>query len=311
MNSIIRRLGAGLIAGTMAVLLAACGSGSPTTTTGAADKKLLVVTTTTQLADFVRTIGGDHVEVYGIGKPNVDPHDYEPTPADITQIAHADLVVKNGVGLEKWFDSTVNNNADEHTAVVDSSVGISLRQQTPTAKTPDPHIWQSLVNAKIMVANISQALQTAAPQHKDDFVLAERAYDAQIDSTTFDIQQSIASLVNRKIVTDHDALGYFIDEFGLQYVGSVIPSFDSSSDLSTAQVNDLVAKVKAQGVKAVFAEQSLPARAVETLASEANVKVVEGPDAIYSDTLGPSGSDADTYLKMMRHNTDVIVNALR
>jgi manganese/iron transport system substrate-binding protein len=295
----------------LAVGLAACGSGGSTTSPGATAPvhKVQVVTTTTQLADFAKIVGGDDVDVYSIAKPNVDPHDYEPTAADITAAAHADLIIKNGVGLEKWFDSAVNLEGS-HATVVDASEGVQLRQaEGSTAK--DPHIWTSVVNAKIMVGNISEALQEADVDDKDNFIVSERAYDAQLDSLEREINSALSVLPNKKIVTDHESLGYYCDEFGLDYVGSVIPSFDSQADVSSADIARLVNDIKQQGVKAVFTEKSLPAKASQTVATEAGVKVVTGDSAIYGDSLGPAGSDGETYIGMMRHNTNVLVDNLR
>jgi zinc/manganese transport system substrate-binding protein/manganese/iron transport system substrate-binding protein len=97
----------------------------------------------------------------------------------------------------------------------------------------------------------------------------------------------------------------------MDFVGSVIPSFDTQAELSSREVTALVAKIKAEGVRAVFSESSLPPKTAATVAREAGVRVVAGEDALYGDALGPPGSDADTYLKMMRHNTRTIVEALR
>jgi ABC-type Zn uptake system ZnuABC Zn-binding protein ZnuA len=122
-----------------------------------------------------------------------------------------------------------------------------------------------------------------------------------------EVARQIDSLANKKLVTDHDAFGYYIDRYGLQLVGSVIPSFDTSAELSGRDIRDLVARIEATRVKAIFTEASLPPKTAETIAGEAGVKVVGGPDALYGDSLGPPGSDADTYLKMIRHNTAAIV----
>ena len=136
------------------------------------------------------------------------------------------------------------------------------------------------------------------------------AYTRQLQALDAEVERRLASLANRKVVTNHDAFGYYLDRYGLQLVGSVIPSFDSSAELSGRDIRDLVARIRATGVKAVFSETSLPPRAAETIAHEAGVKVVEGEDALYGDSLGPAGSDGDTYLKMVRHNTRTIVSNL-
>ena len=112
-------------------------------------------------------------------------------------------------------------------------------------------------------------------------------------------------------MTNHDALGYYVERFGLEFVGSIIPSFETSAEVSASQLSDLVDQIKALGVKAVFAESALPSKVAKTIAAEAGVKVVDGEDALYGDGLGPASSPGATYLGMMRHNTVTIVDNLR
>jgi manganese/iron transport system substrate-binding protein len=162
----------------------------------------------------------------------------------------------------------------------------------------------------VMVANIDRALAAADPADAGVFRANKVAYTKQLQILDAQVQRQIDSLANKKLVTNHDAFGYYIDRYGLQFVGSVIPSFDSSAELSGRDIRDLVAKIKATKVKAVFSETSLPPRAAETIGREAGVKVVEGEGALYGDSLGPAGSDGDTYLKMIRHNTRTIVSNL-
>jgi ABC-type Zn uptake system ZnuABC Zn-binding protein ZnuA len=291
----------------LTVLGAGCSTNQPA---GSADgthgSTLRVVATTTQVADFARNIGGDRVQVTSLFKPNVDAHDYEPSPADIDTIARADLVLENGAGLESWLHDTVTSSGYGG-PVVDTSQGVRLRQ---LGGQPDPHIWQNPRNAMVMVANIEGAMAAADPADADAFQTNLAAYTSQLQALDAEVQRQLDSLANKKLVTNHDAFGYYIDRYGLQFVGSIIPSFDSSAELSGRDIRDLVAKIKATGVKAVFSETSLPPKTAETIAREAGVKVVEGEDALYGDSLGPAGSDGDTYLKMVRHNTRTIVSNL-
>jgi ABC-type Zn uptake system ZnuABC Zn-binding protein ZnuA len=279
------------------------GSADGTTAKGPV---LNVVATTTQVADFATNIGGDRVRVTSLFKPNVDAHDYEPSPADINTIARADLVLENGAGLETWLHDTVTSSGFGG-PVVDTGQGVRLRQ---VGGEPDPHIWQNPRNAQVMAANIEHALAKAEPADAGVFQANLDAYTKQLHALDAEVQRQIDGLANKKLVTNHDAFGYYIDRYGLQFVGSIIPSFDTSAELSGRDIRDLVAKIKATKVKAVFSETSLPPRTAETIANEAGVKVVEGEDALYGDSLGPAGSDGDTYLKMVRHNTRTIVSNL-
>jgi ABC-type Zn uptake system ZnuABC Zn-binding protein ZnuA len=270
----------GLVAVCLAALVvagcSASGGGAGGDRTGGGGR-LRVVATTTQVADLAANVGGDRVQVTSLLKPGIDPHDYEPSPADIDAIAHADLVLENGVGLEAWLGDTIDSSGFDG-PVADTSQGVRLRMVGGAA---DPHTSQNLA-----------------------------AYTRQLQALDSEVQRQIDSLANKKLVTNHDAFGYYIDRYRLQLVGSVIPSFDTSAELSGRDIRDLVAKIKATRVKAIFSETSLPPRTAETIGREAGVKVVTGEDALYGDTLGPRGSDGDTYLKMIRHNTRTIVSNL-
>ncbi|WP_433366751.1 metal ABC transporter substrate-binding protein [Actinoplanes sp. CA-142083] len=280
--------------------LAGCGSGSASS----AGDALAVVATTPEVADFVRNVAGSDVTVTQIIKPGVDPHEYEPTPADIQAIGQAKLVVKNGVGLESWLDQTIQS-AGFQGSVVDSSQGVSLRPD-------DPHIWHNPQNAKIMVANIAKGLAAADPAHAADYSAAARIYSDKLDKLDADNEAAFAKLPagQRKLVTNHDAFGYYVDRYKLEFVGSVIPSMDTSAELSAKQLTDLVAKIKSTGAKAIFTESSLPPKTAEAIAKQAGVKVIGGEDALYGDSLGELGTPQGTYLGAEEHNTRVIVAAL-
>jgi ABC-type Zn uptake system ZnuABC Zn-binding protein ZnuA len=296
-----------------AVALAGCvsGGGSGDTDGSAA---LGVVATTPVVADFVRNIGGDRVHVVQILKPGVDPHDYEASPADIQAIADADVVVKSGVGLEAaWLDDTVGA-ADYVGPVLDASRGVRVRAGNGTDEQSqgDPHIWHDPANARIMVGDIATALAAQDPAGRAGYQRNARAYDAKLAALDAEDRARIDSIpaAQRKLVTNHDAFGYYCARYGIEFVGSIIPSFDSSAELSGRELSDLVAEIRGTGVRAVFSESSLPPRTAETVARAAGVQVVEGEDALYADGLGPVGSPGGTYLGAERHNTDTIVKAL-
>jgi ABC-type Zn uptake system ZnuABC Zn-binding protein ZnuA len=293
-----------LVAGLVATLAAGCSGDEPAGSAGGQGAALEVVATTTQVADFARVVGGDRVRVTNLIKPNVDAHDYEPSPADIDAIARADVVLQNGVGLEEWLDDTIQSSGFQG-PVADTSRGVALRQDEGGER--DPHIWQDPRNAQVMAANVERALAAAEPAAAPGFADRLAAYTRELRALDAEVARQIDSLANKKLVTNHDAFGYYIDRYGLELVGSVIPSADTSAELSGRDIRDLVARIRATKVKAVFTEASLPARAAETIAAEAGVKVVAGEGALYGDSLGPAGSDADTYLKMIRHNTATIV----
>jgi len=276
----------------------------------AADSRISVVATTTQVQDFVRVVGGPDVRVVGLLKPNVDPHDYEPAPIDTVEVAKADVIVSSGAGVDAWLRPLINS-AESDAPVTVASKGVDLLAGTgDEAGSSDPHVWHDPRNAEIMVRNITAALITADPTRRSAYQQRSDAYLAQLSALDTEIAGEIATVTNKDLVTNHDAFGYYARRYGLTVVGSIIPGFDSSAELSASQLSDLIATIKSHGVRVVFSESSLPAKAAAAIADEAGVKVVSGKDALYGDTLGPAGSDGDTYLKMMRHNTRTFVDNL-
>jgi ABC-type Zn uptake system ZnuABC Zn-binding protein ZnuA len=310
------QLAAPVLAGLLAAASACGGSGSASEAGNSASggKQLKVVATTTQVADFARNVGGDKVKVTQILKPNVDPHDYEPSPADVQAIAEADVVVENGVGLERWLDKTIKS-AGFHGTLVDTSKGVAVRKGTGSDEeaTGDPHIWHNPKNAETMSRNIAAAFEAKNPADKPTYAANLTSYTTKLEQLDSWIAQQINTLPadQRKLVTNHDAFGYYIDRYHLTFVGSIIPSFDTSAELSGKQLNTLISKIKATGVKAIFSESSLPPKTAEAIGKQAGVKVEAGKDSLYGDTLGPAGSAGATYLDLERHNTTTIVTALK
>jgi ABC-type Zn uptake system ZnuABC Zn-binding protein ZnuA len=294
-----------------ALVLAGCDpTGRPPESPAALD----VVATTPVVADFVRNVGGGRVHVVQILKPGVDPHDYEASPADVQAIADADLVVENGVGLEaSWLDDAVDA-VGYGGEVVDTSRGVRVRTGDGEAEQAagDPHIWHDPANARIMVADIAAALAAKDPSGTAEYERNAAAYDAKLAALDAEQRAEIATIrpAQRTLVTNHDAFGYYCARYGITFVGSIIPGFDSSAELSGKRLADLVADIERTGVRAVFSESSLPPKTAETVAREAGVQVVEGEAALYADGLGPAGSPGATYLGAERHNTATIVKAL-
>lgn len=301
----------GLLVSALGLLLTGCGSGGAS---ASGDGRLAVVATTSQVADFSRVVGGDRVRVTQILRPNVDPHDYEPSPRDLDSIGTARVLVENGVGLESWLDDAIDAGGFDGVRV-DASHGVTIRNGNGSdeEKAGDPHIWHNPLNVKIMAGNIARGLTQADPANAKIYQANLAAYDARLDALDTDIRRQIATIpaASRKLVTNHDAFGYYIARYGLTFVGSIIPSFDTAAELSGRSIKDLVARIRQTGTRAVFSETSLPPRTARTIATEAGVRVEAGEDSLYGDTLGPPGSDGDTYLHMEEHNTRTIVAALR
>jgi len=290
----------------LVVLLVALGCGSERSDLG---DLLQVVATTPQVADFVRNVGGDDVRVHQVLKVGVDPHEYEPSPADQEAIRASKVIFENGVGLESWVTKAVEA-AGSKAPVVDTSNGVVLR--VSGSGEQDPHIWHNPLNVKVMVANIEAGLRTAAPERAGRFRQRSASYLEEVSALDAEVRRMVDSIppMQRKLVTNHDALGYFADHYGLTVVGAVIPSFDSQAELSSRDLAALVARIKAENVKAIFAESSLPSKTAQTVSSDAGVRIVAGEDSLYADSMGTRGTAGETYLSMMRHNAGVLASNL-
>lgn len=292
------------------------------------DDRLAVVATTTQVGSVAAEIGADAIQLEVLLEPGVEAHDFELTPEDAAALERADLVLISGAGLEEWLSDALETSGGAG-RVRDLSDGIALR--TPGEGEPahddddehadeehaddepedhadeaDPHYWLSAENAIVMAENVRDALSAAAPSEADGF--AERADEliGRLEAVDDDISELMGEIPTerRKVVTDHDALGYFIDAYGLEFVGSVFPSLDVSSEPSAQEVESLVEEIRREGVTAIFTESSVNPRLAEAVANETEARLIDEP--IYTDSLGGPDSGAETLDGMLLHNARVI-----
>ena len=269
---------------------------------------LPVVTTIGILADMVRHVGGERVAVDSLLPANVDPHEFEPTPQDVVKAESAKLIVQHGLGLDHWAEVIIAS-ADSGAPVVTATDGIATLTAGQDG-APDPHVWFDPRRAKVMIENITKGLVAADPAGETAYRTRSDAYQAELAALDAAIAAAVATIPpgRRKLVTSHDALAYYADRYGLTIVGTVIPGLDTSAEPSASELAKLVAEIQAQHVPAIFAENTTSPALSERVAAEAGVHVV---DTLYTDSLGPAGSGADTYLGLLRTDTEIIVGALR
>jgi len=294
------------------LLLAGC-SGD-----GGDSEKPNVVAITTQIGDFAKNIGGDRIDLTVLLKPNQDAHDFDFEPSQLRDIAGADLILRNGLGLDDFLDDALENT-DAPVVVV--TEGATLREgshdhdegedeEEHEGHGTDPHVWLSVDNARVMVENVRDALIDLDSANADYYRENATRYLSTLDALDRDIESQVQSVpaACRKLVTNHEVLGYFAEAYGFELVGSVIPSTVTDAQPSAADVADIVRKIRDQDVPAIFAESSANPALVQQVAREANIKVV---DDLYGDSLGPANSAGGTYESMMRENTKKIVEALK
>ena len=306
MLSVLTILG-GLVLIAFFVACGTQGQGSSEETTGGT--KLKVVASTTQIGDFVSQVGGGTVDLHQILQPNSDPHDYEPRPEDVQATSGANLVFVNGDNLDSWMDNIVSQ-AGGNPTVVDLSEGVPERlpgeSSGAEASKYDPHWWHDPRNAEAAVTEIHDALDKADPDHEDQYDKNADAYVGKIEQLDKGIQACMDQVPEdqRKLVTDHDAFNYFANRYGIKVVGTVIPSQSTEAQPSASETADLISLIKSENVKAIFPESSINPNLAQTIARETGAS---SDYTLYGDSLGPQGSDADTYLKMEAANADQMV----
>ena len=288
----------------LAVAASGCGSTS-SSKPGAID----VVVTTTQLGDIVRNVGGDAVDVHQILRPNTDPHDYEPRPKDIQATAGAKLVITSGDQLDAWMADVIKN-AGGHPTVLDAGVGrpVALPGEDtgPEASRFDPHWWHDPRNVEYAVLRIRDALARADGAATARVDAGAEAYLAKLKTEDAAIAHCIAAVpaAQRKLVTDHDAFGYFAKHYDIDVVGAVIPSQTTQAQPSAGDLAKLTTTIKREHVKAIFPESSINPKLAKAIARETGATA---DHTLYGDTLGPAGSRGATYLAMEAANADAMV----
>lgn len=276
---------------------------------GSDDGKLDVVATTTQVGDLVREVGGGAVAVDQILQPNTDPHEYEPRPSDVVATAEADLVFASGDELDGWIGEVVSDSGSE-ARVVD--LGAAVPERLPgdssgaEASTYDPHWWHDPRNAEAAVREIERSLAAADPARRGQFERRAGAYLGRLRTLDAGIARCMGSVPasRRKLVTDHDAFGYFAERYGIDVVGAVIPSQATQAQPSAKDLSALAEEIEREGVEAIFPESSLSPKVAEAIAAQTGATAEH---TLYGDTLGPEGSDGATYLQMEAANADAMV----
>jgi ABC-type Zn uptake system ZnuABC Zn-binding protein ZnuA len=287
--------------------VAGCGAGMPQPSDG----RLRVVATTTQVGEAARAVGGDDIQLTILLRPGADAHEFEITPAAAAAIERSDLILESGAGLESWLESALATIGGRD-RLRDLSAGVALRApDDPRASGEvDPHWWLTATNASRMVKNARDSLSAARPDLADGFAARAAANVARLDQADAEIRRLMAEIppARRGIVTNHDALGYFMAEYGLHFIGSVFPSLDVSAEPNPAQLAALANTIRSAGVTAIFSESAVNPRLARAIAAETGAHVVD--QALYTDSLGPPGSGAETLDGMLLHDAQVIHNAL-
>jgi zinc/manganese transport system substrate-binding protein len=276
----------------------------------AADK-IKAIASFSILGDMVSQVGGDRVDVIALVGPDGDAHVYEPTPADARNLAGANILFTNGLGFEGWMDRLEKSSGFKGKVVV-ASTGVAPRtmieEEGGKKETiTDPHAWQSLANGKLYVANIRDGLMAVDPEGKATYEANAAKYLDQIAKEETSVKAVLAALPKerRKIITSHDAFGYFGAAYGLEVIAP--EGVSTESEASAQDVAKIIRQIKAEKIPAVFMENITDHRLLDQIASETNAKI---GGTLYTDALSPPDGPAGTYLDMFRNNIETLTAAL-
>lgn len=273
-------------------------------------QKLRVLATFSILGDLVKNVGGDRVEVSTLIGPNSDAHVFSPAPGDAKRVAAAQVVITNGLGFEGWMARLVKASGSKATPVV-ASKGVKPRKQAGheghSHDDTDPHAWQSVANVKIYIGNIRDALTAADPAGKDAYQANATAYLAKLDALDKEVREAVATIPQdrRRIITSHDAFGYFQAAYGIEFMAP--QGVSTESEPSARDVGRIITQIKRQKIPAVFLENVTDPRLIQRIAAESGAKV---GGQLYSDALTDAKGAAPSYIELIRHNVKQLVSAL-
>jgi ABC-type Zn uptake system ZnuABC Zn-binding protein ZnuA len=267
-----------------------------------------VVATTTQIADWTRQVAGRDADVHQLLRPNTDPHEYEPRPADVQAVGAARLVLANGNDLDHWIGRVVTDSGS-HPRVVQLARDVPIQLPGDQPGRKDPHWWHDPRNAVAAVSAIAAALAHADPGHAAAYRANAARYVARLRRLDAANAACLARLApaERALVTDHDAFAYFARRYGLRIVGTVIPAQTTQAEPSARELSRLVALVRREHVRAVFPEKSVSPKVAQAVARESGATASL---TLYGDTLGGKGSPGATYLSMEAANADTIARGV-
>jgi zinc/manganese transport system substrate-binding protein len=312
------------LAAALALVAAGCGEDDAGSASG-----IEVVATTPVAADLARNVAGDRASVVALMAPNTDPHAYEVRPRDVEALAQAGLVVRSGGDLDEWLQEAVEGSGsdaptltlidhvrtregghadeeEEHAGEEEAEDEHAGEEEAGEAEI-DPHWWQDPRNAERAVTALRDALAQADPDGASDYRANADAYVAKIRELDRAAEACIDQVPTerRKLVTTHDAFGYYAERYGIEVIGTVIPAVTTEGQPSAGETAELVETIRDEGVETIFAESSVDQKIEEAIARESGATV--GAE-LWADTLGPQGSSGATYLQSIAANTRALVD---
>ena len=268
-----------------------------------AQDRVNVVASFSILGDFAKNVGGDRVSVTTLVGPDGDVHVYAPAPADARKIAEAKLLIVNGLGLEGWLPRLLQSSGGK-APIITATRGIAPLKAGSDA---DPHAWQSVANAKVYVANIRDALDAADPADAEVFRANAQAYLERLDALDREVREAVAKIppARRKVISTHDAFGYFASAYGIEFIAPL--GVSTESEASARDISGIITQIRTEKIPAVFLENISDPRLIRRISAETGARV---GGTLYSDSLTGEKGDSPTYIELVRHNIKALTSAL-
>ncbi|OWF77022.1 metal ABC transporter substrate-binding protein [Yersinia frederiksenii] len=260
------------------------------------------------LGDIVQQVGGEHVNVVTLVGPNGDPHGFAPTPKNSKQLSKADVVFVSGLGLEGWLERLITASGYKGQVVI-ASTGVDTRKMDEEGKeVTDPHAWNSMANGIKYANNVMNALIAADPEDADYFRKRGGEYIQQLEKLDAYAKAQFAAIpvAQRKVLTSHDAFGYFSQEYGVNFLSPV--GFSTESEASASGVAALINQIKQEKIKTYFIENQTDPRLVKQIATASGAKA---GGELYPEALSAAGGPATTYAEAFKHNVDTLVASMK
>jgi zinc/manganese transport system substrate-binding protein/manganese/iron transport system substrate-binding protein len=322
LESLVRRIGAGLGVGMLLAFATGCGAGGASGGEGDGER-VQVAATISVLQDLVEQVGGDRVEAFSIVPVGGSPETYGPSPRDAGRISESQVVLENGLGLDAWVEDLVESAGNEEQTVVELAEGLETieggeHEEEHGAEGPEkegddahehaegnPHLWLDVANAEHYVERIRDTLVEVDPEGVEEYEANAEEYLAELEELDGYVRERAEGIPEerRKLVTFHNAFPYFAEAYGFELVGVVLEN--PEAEPSSREVAEVVRTIEEEGAPVVFTEPQFNAGLADTVAGEAGVEVRE----LYTDTLVDDEA-GDTYEAMMRTNIDRISEAL-
>lgn len=280
-----------------------------------AKDRIKVVASFSILADIADNIGGDRVTVESLVGPGEDAHAFNPSPSHVADLVQSDVVIVNGLGFEGWLERLIKSSQNLSKFIVasdgisplnaDNDMQVHSHGHDPGAL--DPHAWQNIANVRIYAKNIASALSAIDPAHKPFYDTNLARYDTELQNLDAMIRKSIAAIPQdrRKLVTTHDAFGYFEQAYGIEMIAPLGVATDAQP--SAKDLGRIIRQIRDEAIPAIFLEASIDPRLAQRLASESGAKI---GGTLYSDALSAKNGPAGTYITMMETNIKELTRAL-